>query len=63
MGLGAAAGNCSTGSGNHEIRYGMTIDVVQGGSTIPVAVDLAPATIRCRCRRSTPGSWRRSSTA
>ncbi len=40
MGVGAAAGTCSTGSGNQEIRYGMSVDVVQGGSTIPVAVDL-----------------------
>jgi len=40
MGVGAVAGNCSTGSGDHQIRYGMTVDVVQGGSTIPVAVDL-----------------------
>lgn len=40
MGVAAKAGTCSTGSGTQQIRYGMTIDVVQGGSTIPVAVDL-----------------------
>lgn len=40
MSVGAKAGTCSTGIGTHQIRYGMTIDVVQGGSTIPVAVDL-----------------------